>query len=233
MKRIMVKEGFLPFDETDILKSIGMSPDHHFREPIRAQLEKTRDIAAPKGFFLECVVGDIAEKAVVIEGRTFISPTLSRLLRGTGTVYPYVATCGRELEEYASGLGDMVSKFALDAIMNFYQKQAAFAVECAVLKRLPKGLFVSKATPGDVYDWDIRELRKLFELFGAAAAEAGVTLRENYMMTPLKTSAGLCCGVEDNASECRHCPREGCLDRKEAFDGRVYWGSRFIYRQAN
>ena len=225
MKLTMVSEGYLPFDETDIMRSIGMDREHRFKEPIRRQLEMTRQIAAPKGFFLECDIDAVAEETVVVEGQTLTSPTLVRLLGDTKKVYPFLSTCGEELAAYALTCTDMVEKFALDAIMNFYQKQAAFAVESAVLDRMPRGYYVNRSTPGDLPDWDIREQKKLFNLFGDAAAEIGVRLKDNYLMTPLKTVAGLWFAAPDTKRQCRHCAKLDCIDRREPFDGRIYWRS--------
>ena len=225
MELTMVTEGYLPFDETDIMRSIGMDRDHHFQEPIRRQLEKTRQIAAPKGFFLECDIDDINEKSVVIEGQTLSSPTLVRMLGDAKKIYPFLSTCGEELASYAAMCSDMVEKFALDAIMNFYQKQAAFAVESAVLDRMPRGFYVNRSTPGDLPDWDIREQKKLFNLFGDAAAKIGVKLKDNYLMTPLKTVAGVWFAAPDTKGQCCHCAKLDCSDRREAFDGRIYWNS--------
>ena len=217
------------FDEKDVLRSIGMPEDHHFAGTIRTLLEETKAIAKPKAFYMECAVEKVAAEAVVIDGVTFLSSFLADHLKEQSTVYPYLCTCGKELASFALSLTGMEEKYAFDAIMNFYQKMASFFVESALVDKMPEGCVPEKDNPGDLPDWNIREQRKLFDLFGSAAAGIGVELSPKYMMFPLKSVSGIFYPAEDVWENCKCCQRRNCGRRKTGFSERAYLESLYLY----
>ena len=222
MKITMVRGEMISFDAGDVLKSLGMSPEHRSSEVIGNFLEKTKDIAKPKGFYLECPVEKITEHSVTLGGVTFCSELLAKMLSESPVVYPYLCTCGEELASYAAGLSDMTENFAFDAIMDFYRKMVEMKVWDHILEELPEGLVTSHVYAGSLSGWHVREQKKLFELFGDAASEIGVTLNSYYMMAPLKSIAGIAFGAKETFSECAGCSRKDCSLRTEPFDEKVY-----------
>lgn len=228
MKLTLIQGEMISFDAGDVLKSLGMSPEHRFVEIIDDFLEKTKDIAKPKGFYLTCPVEKITEHGVTLGGITFYSSLLVKMIGNQSVVYPYLCTCGRELAEYAEKLTDIAENFAFDAVMEFYRKVIEMKLWDNVLEQLPEGLVTSHAYAGSLADWIIHEQKKLFQLFGTAAEDIGVTLNPYYVMTPMKSIAGIAFGVEDAISECAGCRRENCSLRKEPFDEKAYL--KVLYR---
>lgn len=222
MKITMVRGKTISFDAGDVLRSLGMSPEHRFSEVIGNFLEKTKDIADPKGFYLECPVEKVTEHGVTLGGVTFYSDLLAKMLSESAVVYPYLCTCGTELAEYAVGLHDVSEQFAFDAIMEFYRKVAEMSLWDSVLEQLPEGLVTSHVYAGSLAGWPIREQKKLFSLFGENASAIGVTLNSSYMMNPLKSIAGIAFGTKETISECAGCVRRNCSLRTEPFDEKIY-----------
>lgn len=222
MKITMVQGKMISFDAGDVLKSLGMSPEHRFAEVIGTFLEETKEIAKPKGFYLECPVEKMTDHSVTLGGITFCSELLAKMLSESKVIYPYLCTCGEELAAYAAGLSDVAEKFAFDALMDFYRKVVEMKLWDTVLEELPEGYVTSHAYPGSLIGWHIREQKKLFQLFGAAAAEIGVSLNSYYMMAPLKSIAGIAFGTKETISECAGCSRKDCSLRREPFDEKVY-----------
>lgn len=222
MKLTVVQGGVIPFDERDVLKSLGMPPEHRFAETIRNLLEKAKDIARPKALYLECPVERVTETAVWAGGVTLCSDILAARLRDAEIVYPYVCTCGPELADYAAQLTDMTEKFAFDAIMDVYRRQMKSVVEEKILNLLPEGKVVTVSEPGSLMGWPIQELKKIFALFGDEAAAIGVTLKPNYLMLPLKTVAGVYYGIDEVTTDCVFCRRKVCSLRKEPFNEKAY-----------
>ena len=69
----------------------------------------------------------------------------------------------------------------------------------------------------DLWGWEIRELKKLFEIFDSSAAKIGVSLSEYYMMKPLKTVAGVFYAVKDHKKECSVCSCADCPRREHPY----------------
>lgn len=214
------------FDERDVLRSIKMPEDHAFGSSIAALLEKTDQIAKPKGFFMECEVENITEGTVTIGGQIFQSSILAKKLKDHSIVYPYLSTCGKELVEYAKGLTDMVEKFAFDAVMEFYYRQIDVQVGGAVNDLLPEEKVVSCSNPGSLIDWHIREQKKLFTLFGENAEKIGVELNASYLMSPVKSVAGIRFESEDVVHDCELCRKSNCRSRKAAFNMKAYLAAK-------
>lgn len=221
MNITMVQEGLIPFGATDVLKSLGMPPEHRFAEAISILLEKTKDIAKPKAFYLSYPIEKRTEKTVTFAGMHFHSDSLARNVRDTMMIYPFLCTCGKELADYAETLSDFAEVFAFDAIMDFYRKLMTFRVKEEIRKELPEGMVPRTNYPGSLWGWEVRDLKKLFALYGSAADEIGVTLSEYYLMTPLKTLAGVAYGVSEEEKECPLCSVPHCVRREAAYSERA------------
>ena len=212
-----IKADLIPFTSADILRSLGMPSVHRFAEPIQDLLEKTKDIAAPKAFYMECPIEKHTEKMVCAGGQRFYSDGLAQNTKHSAKIYPFLCTCGRELADFAEGLSDFSEVFAFDAIMDFYRKLMLFQLKEQLRKELPMGMVPRMDYPGDLWGWEVRDLKKLFALYGSAADEIGVSLSEYYLMTPLKTIAGVAYGEKETTKECALCSLEGCSRREAPF----------------
>ena len=214
------------FDEKDVLKSLHMPEDHAFGESIAALLERTDQIAKPKGFFMECALEANTGSTVTVEGYTFHSPILCKKLKGLTTVYPYASTCSNELADYAETLTDMVEKFAFDAVMEFYRRQIDAVVTGAVEDLLPEGQVASASNPGSLIGWHIREQKPLFGLFGENAVKAGIRLNESCLMFPVKSVAGIRFGSSEVTHDCALCQKKNCPNRKAAFSMKAFLAAK-------
>ncbi|MBR5329798.1 MAG: hypothetical protein IKV45_06290 [Firmicutes bacterium] len=213
----MVQPELIPFTFSDVLRSLGMPSAHRFSEPIGALLEKTKDIASPKAFYLECPIEQRTEKMVFAGGQRFYSDRLSQNTKHSAVLYPFLCTCGKEMADFAESLSDVAEVFAFDAIMEFYRKLMTFQVKETIRRELPYGLVPRVDYPGDLWGWEIHDLKKLFRIFGDHAWEIGVSLSEFYMMTPLKTVAGVIYGEPETETECPLCSLERCSRREAPF----------------
>ena len=118
MKLTILQGEMIPFDDSDVLKRLGMPPEHRFAATIRDLLERTKNIAEPKALFMECTVEKVTEEIAVVDGIPLCSELLANRLRNVPKVYPYLCTCGLELDAYGDTLTDMSEKVASAAIMD-------------------------------------------------------------------------------------------------------------------
>jgi len=203
MKRLRIKEGSA--NQAELCKMI----------------EEARPIARPKALYSPQFVTARGEDWVDITGERFSSRVLCVNLEGTYRVFPYLATCGHELQAWADGIDDMLVGFWAEAV-----KEAALFCALRVLfedmaERYQPGETASMS-PGSLADWPIQEQQPLFRLFGAHADDIGVRLTDSLLMVPTKTVSGICFTTQAEFESCQLCPREGCPGRRAVYNPDLY-----------
>ena len=109
----------------------------------------------------------------MIDGIRFSSRVLRVNLDPIHRVFPHVATCGKELEEWSEGIADPLDRFAADYIKELAVRDALEYLRahiCAVhaVKKL------SHMNPGSLPDWPLPQQAPLFKLLGDLEALIGV-----------------------------------------------------------
>lgn len=218
----------ISFTADDVLRSLGMPSNHRFSVPTRKLLEQTKELARPKALYMDFPIEKRTEKMIKAGELCLHSDRLAENMRESAKVYPFLCTCGAELADFAETLTDISDIFAFDAIMEFYSRLMVLRVREVIRGELPEGFVPRRDYPGDLWGWEIRELKKLFDSFGDAAAEIGVSLSEYYMMTPLKSVSGVFYGVQETEKECAVCTVADCPRRETAYREKEYLES--LYR---
>ncbi len=85
---------------------------------------EAQTVARPKAAYKVAFVETCEDDRVVIDGITFTSRVLSTNLEGLHRVYPYIATCGLELDTWAHSYTDMLSRYWADAIAESALREA-------------------------------------------------------------------------------------------------------------
>jgi len=182
---------------------------------------EARAIARPKAMYGLAFIESRGDDHVVIEEITFTSRVLRVNLDPVNRAFPFVATCGTELDEWASSIDDFLHRYWADRIMQLALTCARMALQDHVKTRF--GLdSVSGMNPGSLEDWPLREQRPLFALLGAPEADVGVRLTDSMIMTPLKSVSGLWFSTDVDFASCQLCPRGDCPSRRAAYDEMLY-----------
>jgi len=189
---------------------------------VEGLIERVRTSARPRALYRACSVERIRGDRVRVDDVEFTSRTLANLLLSVDRVYPYIVTCGRELEEVISPDSKTIEKLALDVIGNMMLQTNCREME-EHLRRLYGMEKTARIGPGagDGLLWRVEEQAKLFELFGDAERAIGVRLTEDFMMLPMKSLSGLLFETETEFSDCQLCQSEGCPMRSAPFDPAV------------
>ncbi len=161
------------------------------------------------------------EDWVEIEGRRFTSQVLRVNLEPAHRVFPYLATCGSELQEWAEGITDMLLRFWAEAIKEAALYCAIRALEEDIELRYRPGK-TATMSPGSLKDWPIQQQRVLFDLFGGEKDRIGVRLTDSLLMIPTKSVSGIRFPTEVNFESCQLCPRENCPGRRAPYDAGLY-----------
>lgn len=204
----------------EVLRLMGMPVDHMYGQYIDEMIAATKDIVNPKSAYIELPVAARTDDSITIQGQTFVSKTLAERLKGVGTVYAYISTCGKEISDYAESLGDIVRELALDGIMAIYLRKASIYMT-EILDNALDGP-TSCVSPGSFDDWPLSEQHPFFALMGESAGKTGVRLSESGVMFPVKSISGFRFQTEKKEHDCRLCLKQDCPDRKDPFDAVLY-----------
>ena len=184
-------------------------------------IERSLEIGAPKGMYCIVEVESIDGQTLTIGGQRFTSSILVERLQLGDTVYPYLATCGRELEELTDTESDAICTWWAGAVQRLALIQAVDAVKTEVQKEAGPSKRLSSINPGsgDARIFPIEQQKPLFHLLEDTFQSIGVELTESCMMRPTKSLSGIFFFSNEPYCNCHTCPREDCPERLVEFEG--------------
>lgn len=220
----------VPFsvDDAELLRLLHADDSFVFIEDLCRIAREAEGVARPKGILKLCEVEHTNDTTVKFDGVPFTSRVLRVNLEGRYRAFPFIATCGRELEAWAQRLDDIMHKFWADMIMELALTRAIQALGDRLVEAYRPGER-AVMNPGSLPDWPISEQQPLFSLFGTAAENMGVSLTESLLMSPIKSVSGVWFETDTGFVNCQLCPREACPNRRAPHDphlfGRQYGAS--------
>jgi hypothetical protein len=211
----------IPFDPdpAGLMEQLRLAPGTPEAAEFRALLGLLRPAARPRALYAAAYIDGRDEGSVTIGGVAYRSRVLAGNLEGLHRVFPYIATCGPELDEAADPGGDCLVQFWIDAV----KTEALLAARAFLVDHLTRTFAtgsLSSMNPGsgEVDLWPIEEQRLLFGYFGDTEALSGVRLTPSCLMVPNKTVSGIFFPREVTFTSCSLCRRENCVGRLAAFD---------------
>ena len=192
---------------------------------IREMLDIARPVAKPKAVFDVAYIENKNGDSMEIGGVKFNSRVLRINLDKVERVFPYIVTCGRELDEIDIPSTDFIKGYFLDQIKETAVVLARQYVEGYLKKRYALGQ-LSRMAPGAGAgdDWPITQQKELFSLFGGREKVEeliGVRLTDSFLMVPIKSVSGIFFPTEIRFESCQICPREQCIGRRAPYDAEV------------
>ncbi len=189
---------------------------------VRGLLDRVLPAARPKAAYKVCCVDRRSAKEVEIEGRVFTSEVLAKNLEGVERVFPYVATCGTELDPQEEGCADLFTRYCLDVL----KELALVSARAHLLDHLrvayeATGLSSMNPGSGDAGLWPLRQQRPLFDLLGNVQQAIGVRLTPSLLMQPNKSVSGIFFPSEHHFESCQLCTREDCPRRRAPHQGKA------------
>ncbi|MFC1984418.1 vitamin B12 dependent-methionine synthase activation domain-containing protein [Chloroflexota bacterium] len=201
-----------------VLKSMNMrGGNRRIEEMVQKLVEVARSVAKPKVVYKVSCVDDKDGGTVVIDGVRFTSRVLGINLSQVERIFPYIATCGMELEEITVPPSDVMKSFCFDAIKTMVVRLASAFLRNHLVGYYALGS-VSCMSPGSLESWPLTQQKELFSLFGDAEELIGVKLTKNFVMVPLKSVSGVYFPTEITFESCQLCPREKCIGRRVPYD---------------
>jgi len=205
----------------DVLKHLRLDAgDEDIVSVVDKVVKSTRQVARPRAVYKVSYVNDKREDSVAIDGRVFRSRVLRVNLDNVARVFPYVATCGRELDEVELPSDDFLAPYYIDTIKQMALGAATSYLGNYLQKQYALGQ-MSGMNPGSLQDWPITQQAPLFELFGDVKDLIGVELTDSFVMVPTKSLAGIYFPTEVNFQSCQLCPRGRCEGRRAPYNPKL------------
>jgi hypothetical protein len=221
MKPILLPDIPFEIDSGAVLRALRMPRESDEAGAALALARQAQDIGRPKAMYGLAFVERRAEAGVTIDGVDFASRVLRVNLDSAQRVYPYIATCGLELERWAEAIADPLERFCAETI-----KQMVLGAAVAAFGRHLDALYSPGPTatmnPGSLADWPLSEQRRLFILCGDPQAAIGVSLTPSCLMVPTKSVSGIRFASQERYENCMLCPREDCPGRRMPYDAALY-----------
>lgn len=210
-------------DAGSLMERAHIEPDSEDAATFLQLVALAREMAAPKALLAEAFVEERGEETVRIGGYTFTSRMLRANLDRVERVFPFVATCGHEMDLAPLPAEEFLAEFWWDEIKAAVLGCAFDSLHDHLRRRylLDKSASMSPGS-GDADVWPIEQQQALFALFGDVRALIGVQLTPSFLMVPNKTVSGICFPTETDFRSCQVCRREGCPNRAAPFDDALW-----------
>ncbi|MHB1484422.1 MAG: vitamin B12 dependent-methionine synthase activation domain-containing protein [Saccharofermentanales bacterium] len=185
-------------------------------EEITELLSEAYRIGRPCAIYRECYVESIDGNDVTIDGVVFTGSLVAEKLAGIHRVFPYVASCGPELANWAESLHDSLENF----YANTFNQYVVGFVNKFLLKAITETSGVEKfaaLNPGSLPAWPIKQQKPLFALLGNVEEDIGVKLTPSYLMLPIKSTSGILFPSSSEWFNCMRCRRPDCPGRQAKF----------------
>ena len=184
---------------------------------VQELIELVLPIARPKVIYQVSYVDNKAEDWVEVDGVRFTSRVLRDNLDKVGRVFPFVATCGRELDEIDIPTDEFMKCYYLDQIKEMVLELAMSYLEEHLTRKYELGQ-ISEMEPGSLESWPITQQKELFSIFGNVEDAIGVRLTDKCLMIPVKSVSGVYFPTEIKFESCQLCQRERCIGRKAPYN---------------
>ena len=213
----------IPFriDLGQLMKKLHVREGHAYTDDVKRLADEAQAIARPKALYKVAYIESRDDKAVVIDGITMNSRVLRVNLEQAHRVFPYVVTCGMELQAWADSIDDVLRRFWAETINEMALRVAIQVLNKHLAERYRPGS-TSAMSPGSLGEWPIQAQRPLFALLGDPKEAIGVRLTDSLLMIPTKSVSGIRFPTEESFESCQLCPRENCPGRRAPYDKDLY-----------
>lgn len=209
----------LEFDR--IMKSLRLRKKNLLIEEMVSELiADANRVAHPKAAYRISAVENKDGDTLEIDSVKFTSHIMRINFNGLNRVFPYIATCGQEVDALKYPQEDVLKSFYMDIIRLNLLNQANVYLTGYIKKRFDLRQ-IAHMNPGSLADWPLSQQKPLFSLFPNIEKEIGVRLTDNNLMQPLKSISGILFDTEVEYENCQLCPREKCSFRRSPYESEL------------
>ena len=179
-------------------------------------VEAAYEIASPKATIRKIDVSILNDEEVMFGKEKMHSKILTNKLKKSQAVYAYVATCGKELDEWSDGITDPLLAYYADTIkIDIVSFAAQFLRK--YIKDKVQG-FTGVISPGSTKDWPVDQQKQLFDAIEDVEGKIGVVLTPSSLMIPTKSVSSVIFITSEEHEDCEFCDMENCPTRRVPFN---------------
>ena len=206
-------------DMDTLLARLHIDKESEDAKDIQHLVDHVAPLIKPKAVYKVSYIQYKGYDTVNIGGVTFTSRVLRVNLDKVERVFPYIATCGSELEKIVAATDDFMRRFWLDTVKEMALEAGRKYLSNYLKRKYALGQ-MSKMSPGAGSQdlWPIEQQKQLFSIFGNVEDLIGVKLTDSFLMIPNKSVSGIYFPTEIKFESCQLCPRKGCPSRRAPYD---------------
>ena len=207
-------------DVPTVMKTIKSSgANKRLETNLHELIEIVLPVVRPRVMYKVAQVTLVDGKRLGVNGTEFTHHVPSLNFSLGERVFPYVATCGLEVEAIKFS-DDLMKDYCLNLLKNVILKQATFTYFEDYLKQTYMLQELSRIGPGEAMG-STSQQRKLFSLLGDVESVIGVKLSAHNMMVPEKSSSGIYFETAVKIESCQLCPNQ-CHARRTPYDPELF-----------
>ncbi len=206
-------------DMDTLLARLRVDKESQDAKDIQHLIERVAPLVKPKAVYEVSYIQYKGYDTVNVGRVTFTSRVLRVNLDKVERVFPYIATCGRELEKIVTATDDFMRRFWLDTVKDMALEASRKYLGNYLKRRYAVGQMSSMSPGAGSKDlWPIEQQKQLFSIFGNVEDLIGVRLTDSFLMIPNKSVSGIYFPTEIRFESCQLCPRKECLARRAPYD---------------
>ena len=216
----------IPFNlkKDDVIKQLNLRKDSERIKTIVGELTELVNIhAVPKAIYKRSVASNEG-RDIRVDGVELISWVPTLVFRPDELVYPYVATCGLEIDLVQIPKTDFMKHY----IMNQIKQILLFFTSEYLQNHLIQAYKLKQVThigPGEALG-PTSQQKQLFDIIGDVEGEIGVRLSDHNLMIPEKSSSGILFETAVRLERCQLCPDAKCEARRTAYEPKILLSHR-------
>lgn len=211
------------FNTKQLFEYLRIKPGTDRAKAFEDLVDEVRKIGKPKALYNVSFIDEKGEDTITLEGITFTSLALRKNLDSIERVFPYVATCGTEIDNIVIGQGDLQKKMWISFLKgNLLQASMQFLGEHIAKRYRVSNLSSMNPGSGDASVWPFEQQRELFSICGDVEELIGVRLTKSLVLVPDMSVAGIFFPTEADFQSCQLCHRENCRFRRAPFDSELW-----------
>jgi hypothetical protein len=213
------------FDTNELFKQLRIEPGTDRAKALDDFIREVQGIGKPKALYKVSFIDEKGDDSVTFDGIRFTSRALRKNLDSIERIFPYIATCGAEIDDLKIEQGDLQKKMWI----NFLKGDLLHTSMSYLFEHLAKRYKVSNLSSmnpgsGDATVWPFEQQKDLFSIFDDVEKHIGVRLTKSVVLAPDMSLLGILFPTETEFQSCQLCHRENCRLRRAPFD-RELWES--------
>ncbi len=187
---------------------------------IQELVDMVTQVARPKVMYKVSQVTYADGKKLEVDGVAFTHHVPALNFSQGERVFPYVATCGVEVETIKLPPGNAMKGLLLDTIKNTVLLRSAGKYLQDHLKQTYHLEEISRIAPGEAMGTTAQQ-SKLFSILGDVEGSIGVRVNANNIMVPEKSGSGIYFETSVQIESCQLCPND-CRGRRAPHDPELF-----------